>query len=56
MNIAEVSVPERHVRELGTDHGVITCGTYYYTDRKNPSRVKEKVDCWCKDVVYEFLK
>ena len=43
MGIQKVCVPERRFRELGADHGVITHGTYYYTDPTNPTMVKEQV-------------
>ena len=56
MDVSEVSVPDRRVQELGTDHGVITCGTYLYSDPTNPNRVKEEVQYWTKDPVYEFLQ
>ena len=56
MDISEVSVPDRRVQQLGTDHGVITCGTYLYSDPTNPNRVKEEVQYWMKDPVYEFLQ
>ena len=56
MDVQVVSVPERLIRELGTDHGLITHGTYLYADPDKPNRVKEKVHYWTKDPVYEFLQ
>ena len=56
MDIDDVSVPDRLVRELGTDHSVISCGVYLYTDPDSPNKVKEKVEYWTKDPVCEFLE
>jgi hypothetical protein len=56
MGIQKVCVPERCFRELGADHGVITHGTYNYTDPTNPTAVKEQVRYWTKDPEFEFLQ
>ena len=56
MDISEVSVPEWRVRELGTDNGVIICGSYLYSDPTNPNRVKEEVQYWTKDPLFEVLE
>ncbi len=38
MDIPKVGVAQKHLRELGVDHGEIKHGTYYYTDLSNQAR------------------
>ena len=41
---------------LGSDHGDIKHGIYYYSDPQKPTKVKEKVEYWMKDPAYEFVQ
>ena len=56
MGVPQVCVSEKHLRALGTDHGEIKHGVYYYSDSDNPNKVKEEVRYWTKDPVFEFIQ
>ena len=43
MDIPQVCVTEERLRAVGTSHGEINHGTYYYIDPENPSKVHEEV-------------
>jgi hypothetical protein len=56
MDLPKVSVEEKRLRRLGADCGLITHGTYHYSDPANPGKVKELVRYWTKDPVVELLQ
>ena len=56
MGVPQVCVSEKHLRALGTNHGEIKHGVYYYSDPDHPTKVKEEVRYWTKDPVVEFIQ
>lgn len=56
MDVPQICVTEERLRALGTSHGEINHGIYYYIDLENPSKVHEEVRYWTKDPVFEFLQ
>jgi hypothetical protein len=56
MDLPKVSVEEKRMRRLGADCGLITHGSYHYSDPDNPDKVKELIRYWTKDPVVELLQ
>jgi hypothetical protein len=56
MDVKQVAVSEKRIRELGAGYGEITHGIYHFSDPKNPGSVKEQCPFWVKDPVFESLQ
>ena len=56
MDVKQIAVSEKQLRMLGSDHGEIKHGVYYYSDPQKPTKVKEKVEYWTKDPAFEFTQ
>ena len=56
MDVKKIAVSEKQLRMLGSDHGEIKHGIYYYSDPQKPTKTREKVQYWTKDPAFEVVQ
>ncbi len=56
MDVKKIAVSKKQLRMLGSDHGEVKHGIYYYSYPQKPTKTREKVEYWTKDPAFEFVQ